>query len=223
MSPHRQVITLDDIPVFVFNGQSRCFGLITELGDYFFTETGRFIRFFFVSLSFDQIFRTDPTTEFSNDQRIERVPFAKQIVLLDFLPVFHKQFRTVRNIMRNQDNIGILIDNPQFSQTADNDITFLTVILCIFYRTQFLEFYDTVVFRFQRVLGRDVTCRTTHVECTQGQLCTRFTDRLCSNGTDSFTHLYQLTGSQVTSVAFRTYPFLRFASQYRTYFYTFDR
>ena len=61
------------------------------------------------------------------------------------------------------------------------------------------------------------------MESTQRQLSTRLTDRLCSNDTDSFSLLNHTAGSKVTSVTLGTYAFLRFASQYRTDFYTFNR
>ncbi len=78
------------------------------------------------------------------------------------------------------------------------------------------------------ILGNDtcissnIGCDTTGMECTQCQLCTRLTDRLCSDYTDSLTFLNHTAGSQVTSITFGTNPFLGFASQYRTDFNAFD-
>src|SRR6185369_16335902 len=44
--------------------------------------------------------------------------------------------------------------------------------------------------------------RTTYMESTHGQLCTRFTNGLGSNYTHRFTLVYAVTASQVTAITF---------------------
>ena len=61
------------------------------------------------------------------------------------------------------------------------------------------------------------------MECTQCQLCTRLTDRLCCDNPDNFTLLNHTACSQVTSVTLSTNTFLGFTGKYRTDFHTFDR
>ena len=125
--------------------------------------------------------------------------------------------------MRNQNDICILVNDSQLSQTSDHDIAFLTVFLNILNRTQFFKFYITVIFSLQRIFRRNISGSTTHMECTQRQLSTRFTDRLSRYSADSLSHLHQFTGCQITAVTFGTYPFLSLTSQHRADLYTFNR
>src|SRR5690606_37688612 len=64
--------------------------------------------------------------------------------------------------------------------------------------------------------------RTTDVEGTECQLCSRLTDRLCGNNTYSLTQLNAFAGSQVASVTGCTYATLGLTGQYGADFYTFD-
>src|SRR5690606_2243583 len=69
---------------------------------------------------------------------------------------------------------------------------------------------------------RDVRGSTTNVERTECKLCTRFTDRLCSDDSDSFTGVYHLACRQVAAVALSTATYARLASEQRTNFNFFD-
>src|SRR5690606_13335521 len=64
---------------------------------------------------------------------------------------------------------------------------------------------------------------TPYVEGTECKLCTRFTDRLCRDDTDGLTRLYHVSGSEVSSVAFRTTTDLRLTSEQRADFNLLDR
>ena len=65
---------------------------------------------------------------------------------------------------------------------------------------------------------RDVlTGDTAGVERTHGQLCSRLTDRLCSDNADSFADIYRGTASQIAAIAFRADADLGIAGQNRTH------
>ena len=55
-----------------------------------------------------------------------------------------------------------------------------------------------------KTLSDIVTCDTTTVEGSHGQLGTGLTDRLCSDDTNCFTYLYGFTGCHVGTVTFCT-------------------
>ena len=72
-------------------------------------------------------------------------------------------------------------------------------------------------------IGCQVAGDTSGVECTQRQLCTRLTDGLCSDDTDSFALVDHTTGGKVTSVTLGTNTTLGLTGQYGTDFYAFNR
>ena len=63
----------------------------------------------------------------------------------------------------------------------------------------------------------DVGCnsRTTSVECSHGQLCARFTDRLSGNNANCLAKCDHILASQVSSIAFCTNAMLATASDKR--------
>ena len=81
---------------------------------------------------------------------------------------------------------------------------------------------DTVGFRFHAGLNIRTLRRTTDVEGTHGQLCTRLTDRLCRNHANCFTFVNQAAATQVTTVTFRTQTVTRITGQWRAYFHFVD-
>src|SRR5690606_3400620 len=88
-------------------------------------------------------------------------------------------------------------------------------------RTDILEFNDTVKLGKYLRFRSDIGGCTTHVECTEGKLGSRLTDRLRSNYADSLAFLYTLTGCKVPSITQRTDTTPAFTSQYRADFQTF--
>jgi hypothetical protein len=56
--------------------------------------------------------------------------------------------------------------------------------------------------RFNVRAFRRTRCRTTDVERTHGQLCTRFTDRLRGDNADRFADIDRCTAGQVAAIAF---------------------
>ena len=72
------------------------------------------------------------------------------------------------------------------------------------------ELFDT-----RKTLCDIITCNSSGMERTHGQLCTRLTDGLGRDDTDCLSHLYRLTGSHVGTVAFCTASHLWLTGQHR--------
>ena len=135
MGAYRQVVTLHRVSFCIIDTQSRRFHLVTELNNDHLPKSGGFIGFFLIGFTLDQVFQPNRTGEFGNDQSIERVPFAKQFTLADLLSILHEQLSTVRDSMRNQYNIRVLIQYTQLRQTSYNHVTGRSVILRVLNRT----------------------------------------------------------------------------------------
>ena len=187
------------------------------------TQAGSFIRFYLISHVFNHTFEFNLTSSFCDNDSIKRIPLSNQFALLDNITVRSIQFRTVRHVMSWQDNSCIHINKADFGQTTDYHLHWFTHFINRIYRTQFFEFQTCIILGYNTCIGSHIACDTTGMECTQCQLCTRFTDRLRSDYTNSFTFLNHTAGCQVTSVTLSTYTFLRFTSQYRTDFNAFNR
>ena len=61
------------------------------------------------------------------------------------------------------------------------------------------------------------------MERTEGQLCTRLTNSLCSNDTGSLAKLYHTGCSKVTTITLHTYAMLAFTGEHRTDLNHFNR
>ena len=125
--------------------------------------------------------------------------------------------------MSRKNNTGIYIYKTNFSQTTYYHFCRFTHLIYNIYRTQLFKFKTCIVFSNDTCISSDIGSSTTGVECTQCQLCTRLTDRLSCDYTDSLTLLNHAARSQVTSVTFSTNTLLSLTSQYRADFNTFDR
>jgi hypothetical protein len=69
-----------------------------------------------------------------------------------------------------------------------------------------LKLDATFVFDLDAGFSSRSRCRTTDVERTHRQLCTRLTDGLCRDNADSLTFVDDVTTRQITTVAVRTLP-----------------
>ena len=59
---------------------------------------------------------------------------------------------------------------------------------------------ETLFLGYDLSLLSSRACRTTDVECSKSQLCTRLTDRLCRNDTHSLTNSNHMTACKIDSV-----------------------
>ena len=125
--------------------------------------------------------------------------------------------------MSRKNDTGIYVYKTNFSQTTYYHFCRFTHLVYNIYRTQLFKFKTCIVFSNDTCISSDIGGSTTGMECTQCQLCTRLTDRLSSDYTDSLTLLNHAACCQVTSVTLSTNTLLRFTSQYRTDFNAFNR
>ena len=74
-----------------------------------------------------------------------------------------------------------------------------------------------------KTLGDIVTGNASRMEGTHGQLGSGFTNGLCGNDSNRFTHLHRFTRCHVGSVALRADSIMRTAAQNRTNLHLLDR
>ena len=125
--------------------------------------------------------------------------------------------------MSRKNDTGIHIHKTHFGQTTYYHFCRFTHLVNDIYCTQLFKFKTCIIFSNDTGVSCNICSSTTGVECTQCQLCTRLTNRLSSDYTNSFTLLNHAARCQVTSVTFSTNTLLSFTSQYRTDFNTLDR
>ena len=116
--------------------------------------------------------------------------------------------------MRGEYDARIDIHETHFRQTAYHHLRRFARFVDDVYRTEFLKFQTGRILSHDACVGSDVGCRTTGVERTQRQLCTRLTDGLRGNHAHSLTLLNHTAGGKVTSVTFGTHALLGFTGQY---------
>ena len=121
----------------------------------------------------------------------------------DFLTFFYSNAGTERNQIRllvsdfivGYNNMTVLFDFLKGNYTAD-----FTDNCKMFWFTSFKQFFNTR----QTLCNIFRTCNTACVECSHGQLSTRFTDRLCCNNTNCLTNINRFSVCQVGTVTFFT-------------------
>ena len=201
----------------------RHFCLILRLNDDDFTKSGRFIRFNLISDILNNTLKFNLTGSFRDNNGIERVPLSNQLTLFNHIAIRYIQCRTVRNVMSRQNNISVYIHKTYFSQTTYHHFRRFAHLINNVNRAELIEFQTSGIFSYNARISCNIGGCTTGMERTQCQLCTRLTNWLGSDYTDSFTFLNHAARCKVTSITFSTYTFLRFTSQHWTDFNTFDR
>ena len=205
MCAQRQRIVLQEVSVFIHDVRSRRFRLILRLDNDTLSQTGRLIALHLIGDVLLHALILDLTRNLRYDHGVERIPLDNRVTLLHRRTIFEEQFRTVRNVVGQQDNLRIRIHDAQLGQTAHYDEVLLTRnLIDSLNRTQLIDLQRTLIFRSQAILCSDIGSDTTDVERTQSQLRTRLTDRLCSDDTDNLTLLNHAVRSQVTTITLRT-------------------
>lgn len=147
-----------------------------------------------------------------------RVPVCNGFAASNLFAIAFRQYRTVRHFVAFFGTTEF-VDQFQFSITgSDNQFT-----AGVHNRLHVAELDATFVFHLDAGFSSRTRCRTTDVERTHGQLCTRFTDGLCRDNTDCFTLVDDVATRQVTTVAVRTYTKVGVTRYNRTYFNRVDR
>ena len=191
---------------------SRNFRLILGLNNDDFTQTGRLVRLYFISNIFNYAFKLNLTCSFRYNNSVKRIPTGNHFTFFYDFAISSIKCRTIRHIMSRKNNPSIYIYKTYFSQTAYHNFCRFTSFIHNIYSTKFFEFQTRRILSHDTCISCNISSRTTGMESTQRQLCTRLTDRLCSNYTNSLTSLNHLTCCKVTSIAFRTNTLLRFTS-----------
>ena len=156
---------------------------------------------------------------FGNNDGIKWVPLSDEVTFLNDITLFIIERSTIRHVERTEYDVGIRIDKTNFRQTADNHLTLHVAIDTILnegYRAKFVELKSAVVLSYDTSIGRCITCHTTGVERTKSKLCSRLTNGLCRNDTDSFAELNHTSCGKVTTVTLHTNAMLALASEHRT-------
>ena len=147
-----------------------------------------------------------------------RVPVCNGFAASNLFAIAFRQYRTVRYFVAFFGTTEF-VDQFQFGVTgSDNQFT-----AGVHNRLHVAELDATFVFHLDAGFSSRTRCRTTDVERTHGQLCTRFTDGLCRDNTDCFTFIDDVATRQVTTVAVRTYTKVGVTRYNRTYFNRVDR
>ncbi len=151
------------------------------------------------------------------------IAFGQAVTLLDNIPFMHFVLVVIG------DNFGDFLTgfgvvDCECSGSLDFFKMHNTVNTCndsrIFRLSGFKEFFNTgkTLCNITFTTGSDTAC----MESTHGQLCTRFTDGLCSNCADCFADRYQIIICKVCTIAFCADTFLGLAFQNGTDFDSFD-
>ena len=223
MTTHREVICTNQVTIFCHNVSCRNFRLILRLDDDNFAQTGRLIRFYLIGNILNNTFKLNPTCSFCYNNSVERIPAGNHLTFFYDLTISCIKSRTIRYIMSRKNNTSIHIHKAYFSQTTYYNLCRFACFIYHIYSTKFFKFQTCRILSCDTCIGCNIGSRTTGVESTQRQLRTRLTDRLCSNYTNSLTSLNHLARCKITPITFCTNTLLRFTSQYRTYFNTFNR
>src|SRR5690606_37632701 len=156
--------------------------------------------------------------ELRQDHCVVRIPVAELIALLNSLSFLDAEDSTIGYVVGDQYAILFLVDNTNFTGTSHNNTHRVVVVVGCFDDANAFKLNNPRELSFDVGFHGDVRRSTPYVEGTECKLCTRFTDRLCRDDTDGLTRLYHVSGSEVSSVAFRTTTDLRLTSEQRADF-----
>ncbi len=136
-----------------------------------------------------------------------RIPVCYGFARCNLFAVAFRHGRAVRDFIALF-STAKLIDHFQFDVTRGNN----QFASGVGYRLGVGQFDSTFVLHLNAGFSCRTRCRTTDVERTHGQLCTRLTDGLCRDNTDRFTFVDDVTTCQVATVAVRTYAKIGFTA-----------
>ena len=195
----------------------RVFLLVAGFCDHNFTEARLLVQLFAEGEPFFNALKGNGSLLFRDDHVVVGIPLTDRSVLFDLVSVLDKEDGAIRQHRRGQRHIGFSVHHLEFGRTR-NDHHFLFAIgVGAVHRPQFIDLHHTRMFGADLVLVRNLRGCTTHVESTQGQLCSRLADGLRCNDTHCLARLDWAVGRKVFAVALRTDTLTRLASQHRTH------
>ena len=205
------------------NMADRHFRSISGLRDDEFAQTCSIIRLDTIGDTFDDILELNPTCGLCDDDSIERIPLCDDIALLDLLAILLVERRTVRNVLREQDNARIDVYEADFGQTTDNHLGRLTCLIEEVDSAELFELKLGIIFGLDHCIGSSVLGHTTSVEGTEGKLSTRLTDGLGCDDADGLTLLHHTRRSEVATIALHADAMLRLTSEHAANLDALDR
>ena len=208
-----EVVGAEGVAVFVDDVCTGHYATFLGLDDDAFTQTGGFVFFDTVGATFLDVFEDNATADFSNDDGIEGVPLGHEGALGEALAFADEELRAVGDVLRGEDDAGVLVDEASFGETGNDDLAGGAVFADYVDGAEFVELYAAIVFGDDGGVGGCTTGDTTGVEGTEGELGTGFTDGLGGNDADGFALLYHLGGGEVAAVALLADAVLGFAGE----------
>ncbi len=176
-------------------------------------QTGQFVGLTRNGLTVDHVSEADETTHFSDNRHGVRVPVCHGFAAGNLLAITFRHDSAIRHFIALFGTTEF-VDQLQFGVTrSDNQFT-----AGVHNRLHVAELDATFIFHLDAGFSSRTRCRTTDVERTHRQLCTRFTDGLCRDNADSFTFVDDVATRQVTTIAVRTYTKVGVAGYNGTHF-----
>ena len=117
MAVDGEVVGAEGLSIFVDDVGSGHEATLLRFDDDAFTQTGGFVFLYAVGDTFLDIFKDDATGRLGDDDSIEGIPFGNERSLFDVLALIDEELRTVRNILRGEDDTGVVVDEAHFGQT----------------------------------------------------------------------------------------------------------
>ena len=217
-----EVVGADEFAVLVDDMTGGHAALLLALDDDALAQTGGFVFLDTVGNAFLDILELDGTGMLGDDDGVEGVPLGDDGTLLDLVALVDEELRAVGHVLGGEDDTGILVDEADFGQTADNDLAGAAVLVDDIDGTEFVELYAAVALGHDGGVGGGVGGDTTGVERTEGKLRTGFTDGLGGDDADGLALLHHTAGGEVAAVALHADAMLALAGEHRTYLDALD-
>ena len=191
--------------------------MILGIGDNLLSKTSCLVGLSLECHTCFHITETQLTRILGNDDSVEWIPLCNQITTLYNVSIIEIQRRTVWHVQCRKDNVSVRIDKAHFCQTAYDHLTLARIKVCTLFLerngTQLIELKTRIILCNDRSVCGSITSHTTSVERTKGKLCSRLTNSLSSNHTNSLTSLNHTLSSKVTAVTLSTYSLLAFTGE----------
>ena len=147
-------------------------------------------------LAVNDVLEADLTSDFRHDRNRVWVPSTNDLAGFHFIAFADFQRRTLRNLVRLKLTTAS-VQNRDFTVSVQHDgIAFVVGHVTHASDANRSSLLDS----FLVIFGNRVR-NTTNVECTHGQLSTRFTDRLSRDDSDRHTFFDHVTGRHIHPVA----------------------
>ena len=170
--------------------------LLLPVDDHLVGNARRFVEDFAIGHAFDHVDEVNDTFLLRHDREGVRIPLGQLVTTGDLLAILDQQLRTIRQTMPGalaslivlQDHFGI---TPHDHRNAAGVIDGIIIE----------HAQHTIMACFNMRLFCTTLGSTTDMEGTHRELCTRLTNGLSGNNTDSFTDVDRRTTCQIAAIA----------------------